>query len=439
MDVIAAKLVALVFSFLILGNAFAVRRVVGTWLFPACIFSLFWFGYTFLPLAVLFYEPVSPWAVGYIFCGMAAFSMGSLVYFRWRPAFDLNRRKPEVETYFNTPFVRTVFYVASVFSLVLFVLGMRIEGFSVSDMLFNSIDTAAQYAGLRNAEALSNNLIGKLGMALAYLAATTGGLLFGSSTSRRQSLIVLVSAFAPAIAPLLFQSAKGLLFQFIFLFLGSILVTRLFQGRLYLLDAPGIRRGVLALAVVFPMTVLSFFSRGLRSVVDPTAQMQLLMSYFASYAFGHLYAFSDWFSFRVGLPSLISYPIEPNGYGFYTFTPLFKLFGSTRTFPPGLYDDYFTSGDLLRTNIFSMFRGLIIDFGMLGTILFMFLSGAAIHIAYYFLLVRPRPTVSVAIFIYSVGYFYSSALSSLFIYNVIPASIVVLSVVLYTNRLVHQR
>lgn len=432
MNPLTGKLIALAFSLLILANAYIVRRVVGTWLFPGCIFALFWFGYTFLPLTVLFSEPVNPWPVAYLFVATVAFSLSGVCYFRWPTAFELNRRKGTAAQYFDTTFLRGTFYLASGVSLVCFVLNMRTQGFSIEDMLLRSVDTAALYASRRGSDALVLGLVSKLGMAMAYLAATIGGLLFGCSTSKRNSLLVLLGAFLPSIASLLFESAKGLLFQFISLFFGCVLVTRLFEGKLYLIDRAGIRSGILALMVLVPLTIVSFLSRGIYGVEDSSIVAEMLPGYLASYAFGYLYAFSDWFSFQVGWPASMSYAHEASSYGFFTFASAFRAFGSTRSFAPGVYDEYFTSG-LLTGNIYTMFRGLIIDFGILGSLLYMFISGFAIHLSFYFLLVRRRPTVTVVTFIYVMGYFYSSAIVSLFIYNVIPASIVLLSACLEVN------
>jgi oligosaccharide repeat unit polymerase len=435
MNVVFAKLLALVFSILILANAYIVRRMVGTWVFPACIFSLFWFVYTFLPLAILFNEPVNPWPVAYLFLCTGAFSLSSLIFFSWKPAFQANCAKQKADSYFNTSFLRSLCYFSSGTSLVLFLINMRIQGFSIEDLVFNSVDTASKYAILRSNDLLSSSLTGKIGMVLSYLAVTTGGLLFGGMTSKTRSSLVFVCAFTPAVAALLFQSAKGLLFLFIPLFFAGVLITRLFHGRLYLFDSATVRKGLFALLVLIPLTAISFLSRGLYGVTDRTVAIRKSLAYFESYAFGHLYAFSDWFSFHVGLPAINSYTYEPKGYGFYTFTSFFNMLGTTRTTPRGVYADYFTNGDLLTTNIFTMFRGLIIDFGIPGTVLYMFVSGVAIHLAYYFLLVTPRPVISVAIFIFSFGYFYSSAFASLLAHNVIPVSIIVLSVALFANRI----
>src|ERR1700675_4876209 len=91
---IVEKCLALAFSLMILGQAYRVRRYVGTWLFPACLFGLFWFGYTFLPLAILFWVPIQPYGTAFIFLCTVAFSMGSL-FFDWKTAFVRNGQKRE--------------------------------------------------------------------------------------------------------------------------------------------------------------------------------------------------------------------------------------------------------------------------------------------------------------------------------------------------------
>jgi oligosaccharide repeat unit polymerase len=427
------KIFALFVSTLILGNAMLMRRLVGTWIFPAALFSLFWFGYTFLPLAMLFKLPVNPYGTLYIFALTVAFSLSALLKFRWHHAFAANRLKPVAEAVFGTPFLRAVLFGASCGALALSVANMRVQGFSVQEMLTRTIDTAARYASMRNAEDLTLNWESRLGMVLAYLAVAVGGLVYGSSRSPKQRVSALVASFLPAIASLLFESAKGLLFQFVSLFLGALLVVRLFDGRLDILDRRIVARAALATVLVALLTAVSFRSRGLYGVEDRAVVMAELPRYFASYALGHLYAFSDWFASRLGASSSQLYTDIPSGYGFYTLAPLFKLLGSSRTFVAGVYDEYFIAGDLITTNIYTMFRGLITDFGMTGGIIFMFASGLLIHWAFYKLLKRQRPVTTVAIFIYVVGYFYSSAFISLFMYNVIPASIVILSIVLAVN------
>jgi oligosaccharide repeat unit polymerase len=431
---IASKCLALAFSLVILLNAYLMSRIVKTWLFPAVIFALFWFAVTFLPLICLFTVPVNPWSIAFIAIGTIAFSTSALVFFKWRRAFELNRRKPPPAGYFNTPFLRSVFYAASLSSFVCFLLNMAAQGFSLQDLWFRMVETAAAYAQLRYADELGFSIYAKLNLALAYLAVTTGGLLFGCARSRRQAAVVLTGAFLPAVASMLFQSAKGMLFLFVALFVSGILVTRMFAGRMYLIDRATIKAFLLAAAVVIPLTLISFLSRGV-SANDGSFLTAELGKYALSYAFGHLYAFSDWFSFHTGLAATLRYPNDPTGYGFYTLMPVFRALGSTREVPMGTYDDYFTYGSILVTNIFTIYRGLITDFGMVGALVYTFVSGFAIHLSFYFLLARRKPVFSIAVFIFAIGYIYMSFAISLLASNSIPFVALALGGCIYANNL----
>src|SRR5882762_913354 len=125
------KCLALTFSLMILGQAYLVRRYVGTWLCPGCIFGLFWFGYTYVPLAVLFWVPAEPYAIAFIFLCTLAFSMGSL-FFDWKTAFAKNAWKRETAVLvYGSPFLKVVFYVSAIASLVFVILSMFSQGISL--------------------------------------------------------------------------------------------------------------------------------------------------------------------------------------------------------------------------------------------------------------------------------------------------------------------
>jgi oligosaccharide repeat unit polymerase len=434
--VILSKLLALLFSAMILANAVLVRRIVGTWLFPAVLFSLFWFLFTALPLLVLFTVPVNPWCVLFIWAGTAMFSLSSLVYFDWPAAHRANREKPSPVEYFNTRFLRLVFAGAALLSIPCFFLNMAAQGFQIRDMWSGMFEIATSYALMRYTETLTSNIYAKVGIVLAYVAVTTGGLLFGSARSKRQAALVVAGAFLPALGPMLFESAKGLLFFFIVLFFGGILVTRIFRGQFYVMDRRTLRNVALALAVLVPLTAVSLISRGLYALEDSSDVKAGMTRYLVTYAFGHMYAFSDWFSFRAGFDATVPFAKDPTGYGFYTFMSIFRLAGNTREVPLGIYEDSFVYGDLIVTNIYTIYRGLIMDFGFAGALLYMFVSGFVIHLCYCAMLHARRPVATVVAFIYSIGYTYMSFALSMFTWNVIPVVMVALLICLAINALI---
>src|SRR4051812_40150778 len=81
-------------SLLILVQAYAVRRLTGTWMAPGSIFGLFWFAITFVPLIAFYDFPVDPFCIGFILLSTIAFSLGALV-FAWKLAKSRNACKED--------------------------------------------------------------------------------------------------------------------------------------------------------------------------------------------------------------------------------------------------------------------------------------------------------------------------------------------------------
>jgi len=434
MTIIMLKLLAICFSLMILGNAFIVKKHVGTWLFPSCIFSLFWFLYTFLPLLFLFTVPAEPASIAFIFVCTVFFSLSSFC-FNWNSAIARNQTKPAPNYVFNNKFILSVFYISALTSFICMFLNIFLQGISAYDIVSNIFGAAGQFANMRYKGELKSNIFGQLNLLLSYVAVTTGGLVFGSTKSIWLRRKVVLVAFLPALGAMILQSAKGLFFLSAALFIGSVLVTRVYDNNLYLIDRKTIKSFIIFVAMVFPALIISFLSRGLLDSGDNSFILQKLVTYFASYAFGHLYAFSDWFSSYIGSQSILSYNHENTGFGFYTFMAIFKSLGSTQQVPQGVYDDYFFYKDVLTSNIFTIFRGLITDFGIMGTMLYMMISGLFFNSTFYCMLTDDNPSFTASIFIFMTGYFYISFIISFLIWNVILVSFVFLYFILSLNKL----
>ncbi len=430
---ITYKCIAIIFSLLILGNAFLIKRLIGTWLFPAGLFSLFWFGYTFFPLVFMFSVPINPWAIVFIWFCTVIFSASAFI-FDWKKAFKRNTLKLSFGQSFNTTFLTSAFYIFSLLALCCFYLTMLSQGFSINDMLFNIFETAGKNIQMRYSEAFEPNIFGRLSMVFSYLSITIGGLIFGTEKSKKKRTLVLIIAFLPALASMLFQGSKGLLFLFAALFFAGVLVTRIFNNYFYIFDKSTVKVTLTSLLVVLPALIISFLSRGLYGNGDSEYLIQKLSYYISSYAFAHLYAFSDWLSFAIGGDSMNDYSANDLGYGFHTFTAFFKALGDTREVPLGYYEEYYQYEDLLKSNIYTIFRGLIMDFSFVGSFLFIFISGTLLHLSFYWLLYYKKPVFTVVIFIFMVGYFYENFLISIFIWNIIPFSMLLLTLILFINN-----
>jgi oligosaccharide repeat unit polymerase len=432
------KCLALVFSFLILGQAYLVRRYVGTWLFPACLFGLFWFGYTFIPLAILFWVPVNPYAIAFLFLCTLAFSMGSLP-FDWKTAFQRNARKRETAPLvYGSPFLKVVFYVSTLASLVFLALNLSAQGISLHDLLFDLYATAAAYADLIYSENLNVNIFERLSIVCAYLGAILGGFLFPCMPTKNGRRLIVVLSFLPSTFAAVTQSSKGLLFLCIVFFYAGLLVYRASVGTLRLFERGSIKSLMVCMAVVILIVTIAFMPRGLYTIEDNNVLINKLIDRYVSYSCGHIYAFSDWFAFVIGRPSELVYSRESATYGFYTFAPLFRLLGSHKVVPQGYFDVDYSYGDSLATNIFTMFRGLILDFGFIGSVLFMLAAGLLLHRTFHIMLRNRRPVFTVAVFVFAMGYFYTSFIISMLVWSNIYLTFVLLWIVLQINKIITQ-
>lgn len=435
MSIITAKLLPLLFSLLILVVAIISRILAGSWLYPASLFSLLWFAATFFPIVLAPSVSMNPVSMFYILLCVFFFFLSSLL-FDWRAAYRENSKKNAEDAYFSTKLTSFIFISVSLLSILFFFTNMAMQGFSLYSLVSDLLNVSSQYIKLRYDGQLVENFFDKACLALTYLSVSIGGLLFGSTERLGSRLSIALIAFIPGFSSMLFQGNKGLIFLLLSLFYAGFLVATLFRGRIQIIDGGLCKVGLLLIAVLVPAVIASFVSRGLHTISDSNYVSDQLSYYFSSYAFGHLYAFSDWFSFYNGYPSEINYQNQSQDItgGFYTFMTFFNAVGLEREIPPGTYDDYYSYRELISTNIYTVFRGAITDFGLLGSLFFMFISGLVINLMFYFLLVSRAPVFSVVFFMFSVGYFYTSFMISLFTWNVIPISMLALALLLYAIR-----
>lgn len=399
------KCLALVFSLLVLGQAYAMRRYVGTWLCPACLFGLFWFFLTFGPLIVLFTVPIYPYATALILACALSFSSSAFLFSWVNTSTTVVHEKSDA--FRTSRFLRTSFYLISAASLGCAVLNSAYQGMSLRDLLFDTITTAVSYRDLWSRGDLNVTWYLRLAEILAYLGAMLGGMLISAQKTAVSRTRVLCLSFLCGAYMAVAQSSKWTLFSCVALFYGGILTSRIAVGECRLVAKGSVKRLAISAVILFSIATASFMSRGLHDVEDSDFIADTLRYYFASYSSGHLYAFSDWFAFRVGAHSEIRYTQEQNGLfpGSNTFPSIIRPLGGAG---PDNYDDYYAYKNVLTSNMYTIFRGLIEDFGLIGSVFLMFLAGIPFHWAFRSMQANQRCRLAVVVFMFSTAFIYSS-------------------------------
>ena len=138
------KALAILISTLFLAQAYGIARAVGTYIFPAALFALAWFAFSFVPLVLLIQAPINCLSLLFIFACISAFSLSAL-FFDWQRAFAENDRK-RVTSFdaLNSGTIRHCLYVTSLLSVVFSSLSMISNGFDLSSIIFNLIETSGR-------------------------------------------------------------------------------------------------------------------------------------------------------------------------------------------------------------------------------------------------------------------------------------------------------
>lgn len=435
---IIEKLISIFLSFVLLANAYFLKRKTGTWLFPSCIFSLLWFAYIFLPLLILYQIPVSIQSQLFITTSIILFSV-SYAFFNWKQAYSVNQKKiAQVSTNSiigNESRIMWVMICAIILSILTTLIHIANQEINILNYLVAPIRTAEQFAIKRYALALNNTIATPLSLIFSNLAVLIAGVLYLQAKTTIKKIAIL-SCFLPSLLILITQSAKGLFFLSVFMFLGGLYVSIHRHGLQHINTKKIIRNTKLFLITAPLLLIFSFLSRGFNASMSFTDALMRMKQLFSSYILAHVYSFSDWFNAYCGnKSSTMTYDISNNYYGFYTFNSITRYFDADKENIRGVYKEYYRYADVLETNVYTVFRGMIMDFTVIGALVVMFLFGFCVHKYYYALLTKREPLVASIILIFSIAFFYMSFLGSLLYWSVIPASFLIFYIVLKINKL----
>jgi oligosaccharide repeat unit polymerase len=427
------KSISIIFSLGILTNGILVGKWFKTFLNPTSIFCFFWFLYTFFPLVFVINVPINVLSIIFIFISTLFFSV-SVIFFKWNIAFQKNHLKNQFESnLFSNNFMININYLIFITIIVCLTADIYIQGFTIFDFTGNFFESSNKFMVKRYTDEIIPNPFSQVSNILNYSLNILGGIVIGSKIKNKKTNIKLIIInIIPSAIITLTQAAKGTILLSIVFFFSGILISRIFKNNLELTNKKTNKILFFSSISLLFILLISFLSRGLYELEGNDLTSTLKYN-FNSYAFGHIYAFSDWFSFYVSSDSIENYLYKGHSNGFYTFMSIFKALGDKTVVPPGVFIEYFSYDNVLQTNIYTFFRGLITDFGILGSFIFCFFLGLFSNFSYYCILYFKKPIWSISFFSISLGFYYTSFIISLFIWNSIYVTILVVSIILKIN------
>lgn len=373
--------ILLTFSFLLLPYI-SVRYLHFYFLSPCVVFQCFWILLGLIPYLIfvnILRFNLSADGLVFILVFLLFVTGGSWLVAQYRTKKNTSRSSRTTKylpiSDSNMSLLIKTIAVLSIFSILASSFIVRTNGLTLS--LATLITTGSQFAELRNTELISiNPLATGLQNISSYLnALLLGTIILPSILILRKINVGLLSAIILPVVSLLFaavsQGQKGIVSLFVILVVSGlgmfftyndytfIEIIKLTKTRLAL-------GGLIALSsAILTGFVLPFFSRGYSIGSN---EFELLFGFnennpFLVYSIGHIHNFLIWYEEqpfaniltpRSDMPPLI-----------YTFRDYVTMvLGIKNPLPPGLYDEY------ILGNIYTVFRGLIEDFGLIGSCAF---------------------------------------------------------------------
>jgi oligosaccharide repeat unit polymerase len=423
------KLLAILYSLLMLLCALGVRLTAGTFLVPAGVFALAWFAYTFFPLVLLFNVPINSWAVLYMTVAVAVVAL-SAVPFKWKHARVCNLQKSLPSAGFESQFFERTLYVSVVVSAVLSLATMVINGWTVQDIIFGLLETSGEFAAQRGTEGMEYGLIGLLGVFFTYLCPVLAGLRATGPQQRRYLLIGL----APCLFTMVIQSTKLVFLVGVAFYLSSALLAKIYANQLELPSLSRLPRYILMGIGFAALVLVSFVSREGMYELEFGDLLEPLAFALASYLLGQIYAFSDFFSYTIGMPGPTTFAEDYYSLGAYSFASVFDMLGIGKEFPPGMYAESGGFSEVFETNLFTVFRGLIYDFGVPGSLIFLFLFGLVVHAVTYRVFTRKDAWLACVTYIAATVFIIMGYLYSVFVARYVLLNAVAVWMLLRLNQ-----
>ena len=222
-------------------------------------------------------------------------------------------------------------------------------------------ESAYQYYTTENSQSIIDKITTQITSITIYGNAFLGGVYFLAVEKENKKFASIV--FLPGILQTVTTSGKLGFIITVFMFAIGMIAYRLKNPEtVTLLSYWRIIRkygiyGVGALFMLF-MSLLFRFGQINSFYINETKRK------FVNYAFGSVAAFNIWFNSREN---------ESLGYGSHTFTGILNTFGIVKR-ERGVYTEFATSS-FWNSNIYTAFRGIILDYGFWGSIIFMFIMG----------------------------------------------------------------
>jgi oligosaccharide repeat unit polymerase len=392
------------------------------------IFALFWSLMSIFPLMLVMSHVPALEGPLYLLAAVIAFAAPAVLKRDWLEIRQITQRRRGQNPHENILPISLV--VLQAMAAVLILTNIHLQEIPLTEVIRSPISVGNSYLALRYTDGLQTNAAAQIAVIFNYAGASLGGVAVATRTRVAPQMALGAVALLPSLMMLVLYADKGTLLLAISYFLAGIIVSHVARGETGLLTKRSAIIAIFAAMALIPIILGALIIKATGgSWNDDSDMLASLHFYLVSYGGAHLFTFSDWLANYLAGTTAYADP-ESHTWGYWTFLGLGRLLNPDAVVA-GYYAEYFKIPGVLMSNIYTMFRGLIYDFGVVGSLLFMAAAGAIASEAYRFMLRDAHSPLAQSIYIFILGAIYSSYLISITTWNSVYVSTVIVFAVLW--------
>lgn len=340
-------------TMLVLFNRYYLRGKLTN---PFTLFSVYWLSLIGVGVLVINFKYNYKGIIYIVFVTLITFFISAFFY----SITDISdRSRKETLKKFEVSRSRNMLFLATILGSMFAILSLKQQGIALSGIFnFSSLLDINSQMAIQRYSGSTNSASGGLQLLIIfqYFAPVIGGYHFGSTNNKKEQIYAFVG-FIPVLLTMSTQNTKSGVISAVTFFIAACIIAHLYDRTFSNFKFKQIIRYVVIIVILLGVLFLSMVMRTGKFNLMTIAQ---IWKKFIVYAFGQVPVFDYWFSNR----GIFEY-----GFGSNTFIGIANLLGiASRN--QGIYNDAVYINQI-PANIYTAFRGLIQDFGNVGSILFL--------------------------------------------------------------------
>lgn len=336
-----------------------------TLLNPFSFYITLWTFYTLVPVLLLFEYSISVYTSLYILVCNILFVLPSILL----PKIHINYK-----SFTDIKFLERATFILIGVSILFILIHLYLNGYTLIDYIAEPLRTTGRLVSAKYNETLNRSIFSIFSTLVIYPNSFLSGYIYASNKNK----LFLYFYLVPVLMYFIIFGNKGFLFLSLILYVSGFILANYETGTTVQISKKLVLKGSVGIALILTMVILAFVSRA--SSMEGDALKNYLIKGIRSYSIAHLYAFDDYFKYKIGEEHLMTYIEDENKMFYFTFKSMYNLAGHEGNIPhEGIYAETFDN-DYVKSNIYTHFRGIIQDIGIMGSFVFFSFLGYIFNI-----------------------------------------------------------